>query len=151
MRMWRYFTKKQTIRYVDALQDFVRSYNDSYHRSIGMAPSAVNGANQETVWQRLYGNDGGGTPKYRVGYRVRISKAKRHFEKGYMPTGRNNCLRSSTRTVRIRPCIDWSTGTAIAWTAPSTNQNCRRSSCRQTRRIVSRRSCADVTTGTRCW
>ena len=83
-RMWRYFTKKQTIRYVDALQDFVRSYNDSYHRSIGMAPSAVNGANQETVWQRLYGHDGGGTPKYRVGDRVRISKAKRHFEKGYM-------------------------------------------------------------------
>ena len=63
-RMWRYFTKKQTIRYVDALQDFVRSYNDSYHRSMGMAPSAVNGANQETVWQRLYGHDGGGgTPK----------------------------------------------------------------------------------------
>ena len=89
-RMWRYFTKKQTIRYVDALQDFVRSYNDSYHRSIGMAPSAVNGANQETVWQRLYGHDGGGTPKYRVGDRVRISKAKRHFEKGYMAnwTGR---------------------------------------------------------------
>ena len=83
-RMWRYFTKKQTIRYVDAQQDFVRSYNDSYHRSIGMAPSAVNGANQETVWQRLYGHDGGGTPKYRVGDRVRISKAKRHFEKGYM-------------------------------------------------------------------
>ena len=83
-RMWRYFTKKQTIRYVDALQDFVRSYNDSYHRSIGMAPSAVNGANQETVWQRLYGHDGGGTPKYRVSDRVRISKAKRHFEKGYM-------------------------------------------------------------------
>ena len=83
-RMWRYFTKKQTIRYVDALQDFVRSYNDSYHRSIGMAPSAVNGTNQETVWQRLYGHDGGGTPKYRVGDRVRISKAKRHFEKGYM-------------------------------------------------------------------
>ena len=83
-RMWRYFTKKQTIRYVDALQDFVRSCNDSYHRSIGMAPSAVTGANQETVWQRLYGHDGGGTPKYRVGDRVRISKAKRHFEKCYM-------------------------------------------------------------------
>ena len=47
-RMWRYFTKNQTIRYVDALQDFVRSYNDTYHSSIGMAPSAVNGANQET-------------------------------------------------------------------------------------------------------
>ncbi len=54
----------------------MRSYNNTYHRSIGMAPSAVNGANQETVWQRLYGHDGGGG--------VRISKAKRHFEKGYM-------------------------------------------------------------------
>ena len=37
-RMWRYFTKNQTLRYVDVLQDFVRSYNDTYHRSIGMAP-----------------------------------------------------------------------------------------------------------------
>ena len=83
-RMWRYFTKNQTLRYVDVLQDFVRSYNDTYHRSIGMAPSAVNVTNQEMVWQRLYGHDGGGTPKYRVGDRVRISKAKRHFAKGYM-------------------------------------------------------------------
>ena len=38
-RMWRYFTKNQTLRYLDVLQDFVRSYNDTYHRSIGMAPS----------------------------------------------------------------------------------------------------------------
>ena len=43
-RMWRYFTKNQTLPYVDVLQDFVRSYNDTFHRSIGMAPSAVNGA-----------------------------------------------------------------------------------------------------------
>ena len=83
-RMWRYFTKNQTLRYVDVLQDFVRSYNDTYHRSIGMAPSAVNGANQEVVWQRMYDHDGGGTPKYLVGDHVRISKAKRHFAKGYM-------------------------------------------------------------------
>ena len=32
---------------------FVRSYNDTYDRHIGMAPSAVNGENQETVWQRI--------------------------------------------------------------------------------------------------
>ena len=47
--MWYYFTKNQTIRYVDVLHDFVRSYNNSYHRSIGMDPTAVNSANQETV------------------------------------------------------------------------------------------------------
>ena len=32
-RMWRYFTKSQSVRYLDVLQDFVRSYNKTYHRS----------------------------------------------------------------------------------------------------------------------
>ena len=36
------------------------------------------------MWQRLYGHDSVGTPKFRVGDRVRISKRKRNFEKGYM-------------------------------------------------------------------
>ena len=71
-------------RYIDVLQDFSRSYNDTYNRSIGMAPSSVNASNQEQVWQRLYGHDGQGVPKYRVPDHVRISKAKRHFMKGYM-------------------------------------------------------------------
>ena len=80
-RMWRYFTKHQSVRYVDVLQSFMRSYNDTYHRSIGMAPSDVNRVNQKIVWQRLYVDEGRGTPKYHVGDRVRISKAKRHFQK----------------------------------------------------------------------
>ena len=33
-RMWRYFTKNQTLPYVDVLQDFVRSYNDTYQISV---------------------------------------------------------------------------------------------------------------------
>ena len=82
--MWRYFTKNQPVRYVDVLQAFMRSYNDTYHHSISMAPSEVNSTNQETVLQRMYGHESVGTPKFRVGDRVCISKAKRHFEKGYM-------------------------------------------------------------------
>ena len=82
--IWRYFTKTHSVRYVEVLQAFMRSYNDTYHRSIGMAPSEVTSTNQETVWQRLYGHESVGTPKFRVGDRVRLSKAKRHFEKGYM-------------------------------------------------------------------
>ena len=39
--------------------------------------------NQEQVWQRLYGHDGKGVPKLRVSDRVRISKYKGKFEKGY--------------------------------------------------------------------
>ena len=48
-RMWRYFTKHQTSRYIDVLQDLVQSYNNTPHRSIGMAPSHVSYRNQEQV------------------------------------------------------------------------------------------------------
>ena len=82
-RMWRYFTKHQTWRYIDVLQDLVQSYNNTPHRSIGMAPSQVSSQNQEEVWQRLYGHDGKGVPKLRVSDRVRVSKYKGQFEKGY--------------------------------------------------------------------
>ena len=38
-----------------------------------MTPSEVNATNQEEVWQRLYGDESEGIPKYRVGDCVRIS------------------------------------------------------------------------------
>ena len=31
IRMWRYFTQHQMRLYIDALHDFVLSYNDTYH------------------------------------------------------------------------------------------------------------------------
>ena len=82
-RMWRYFTKVQTWLYIDVLQDLVRTYNNTRHRSLGMAPSQVTARNQEKLWQRLYGHDGKGVPKLNVSDRVRISKYKGTFEKGY--------------------------------------------------------------------
>ena len=48
-----------------------------------MAPSLVSAKNQEEVWQRLYGHDGKCVSKFRVSNRVRVSKFKRLFEKGY--------------------------------------------------------------------
>ena len=87
-RMWRYFTKHETLRYVEALPDFVHSYNNAYHRSIGRTPASVDATNQEAVWQRLYGGGGGGRrkkPKLREGDCVRISKVRGQFKKGYMP------------------------------------------------------------------
>ena len=36
------------------------------------------------MWQRLYGEEGRGTPRYHVGDRVPIGKAKQQFQKGYM-------------------------------------------------------------------
>ena len=48
-----------------------------------MTPLQVNPKNQEEVWQRLNGHDGKSLPKFRVSNRVRISKYKGKFEKGY--------------------------------------------------------------------
>ena len=127
-RMWRYFTKTQSVRYVDVLQAFMRSYNDTYHRSIGMAPSEVTSTNQETVWQRLYGHESVGTPKFRVGNRVRIGKAKRHFEKGYMANWTEELFTIVDAHRSTHQCIVWPIATVINWTVRSTNQNSRRSS-----------------------
>jgi hypothetical protein len=85
-RIWRYFTKQKTRRYVDVLPDLVHSYNHTYHRSIRRAPAQVNAKNVLKVWKTLYGKPGKPeTSALKVDDRVRISKAKRTFEKGYLP------------------------------------------------------------------
>ena len=43
-KMYRYFTTKNTRRYIDVLPDLLHSYNHTYHRSIGMAPIEVDDA-----------------------------------------------------------------------------------------------------------
>ena len=88
-KMWKYFTRNDTQTYVDVLDDLVRSYNHSYHRSIKMQPVQVNQENQEDVWQHLYGEVSPPPcykpPKFRTGDQVRISKFKKVFKKGYSP------------------------------------------------------------------
>lgn len=53
-RLVKYFTHKQSLRYVDVLPEFVKSYNDSVHTSIGMAPSLVNTDNERAVFWYQY-------------------------------------------------------------------------------------------------
>ena len=44
--MWKYFTAKNTLKYMDVLQKLVYSYNHSRHRSIGMKPVDVTHENE---------------------------------------------------------------------------------------------------------
>ena len=83
-RMWRYFTAKKTMRYIEVLQDLVDSYNRSKHRSIRKKPINVTQNNEREVWHTLYGErekEGPVKYKFEVGDQVRISKMKRTFEK----------------------------------------------------------------------
>ena len=88
-KMYKYFRAKNTLTYIDVLPKLVKSYNNTYHRSIKMKLSQVTKANEAKVWENLYGNDVDNRVRFKfpVGDRglVRISKEKRMFEKSYLP------------------------------------------------------------------
>jgi hypothetical protein len=95
-KIWRYMDEKHTQRYVDVLQDLVSSYNETFHKSIKMAPVEVHFGNEGTVLQSLYGKEwlveddeivgsrGRKKAKFQAGEIVRISGVKGIFKKGYM-------------------------------------------------------------------
>ena len=53
-KMYRYFTAFITFRYIDVLQDLVKSYNNTHHRSIDMKPKNVTKSNSKQVCMRLF-------------------------------------------------------------------------------------------------
>jgi hypothetical protein len=84
-KMYRYFTYKNTRRYVDVLEDLLYSYNNTHHGSIGMAPVEVNSDNEDVVRARLYPRKPSSYEwKYDVGDRVRITMQRQPFRKGYL-------------------------------------------------------------------
>ena len=86
-KLWRYFTKHDTLTYLDILADVVEVYNRTPHSSIGMAPLDVNDETLGQVWFRLYADSSQDYKEstLQVGDTVRISKARRTFKKGYLP------------------------------------------------------------------
>ena len=86
-KMWKYFSAKSTNVYTNALPDLVREYNNTRHSSIKMTPvKASKKENELRVWRNLYPEHleiYDIKPKFSVGDKVRISKKKKTFGKGY--------------------------------------------------------------------
>lgn len=96
-RIFKYFTKNQTYKYIDILQDIVYSYNRTFHRSIQMTPIEVNKDNEDEVWQRLYlpfkkpksenvhrkKSKPKSVYKFHIGDTVRVSHLKKAFDREY--------------------------------------------------------------------
>lgn len=87
-KMFKYFTANNTKTWIDVLDDLVYNYNHSYHRSIKMTP--VEGSlkkNSKIVYNNLFPKTDTVplNPKYSEGDRVRISKKRKDFSKGYLP------------------------------------------------------------------
>ena len=86
-KLWKLFTAKNTRKWTDELQNIVYAYNHRVHRIIKRRPVDVTQENANEVWNDLYAQrKSGTTPKdIQVGDRVKISKVKSVFEKGYLP------------------------------------------------------------------
>ena len=87
-RKWKYFSAKNTYHYLDVIDQLVHHYNTTKHRSIKMTPTKASmKSNEIEVYNNLYGdlNPAKRRAKYKVGDKVRISKWKGTFEKGYTP------------------------------------------------------------------
>ena len=86
-RMWKYFTDNNTNHYADILPDLVKGYKNTRHSSIKMTlVEASKKKNELTVWRTLYPDHleiRDINPEFSVGDKVRISKKKKTFEKGY--------------------------------------------------------------------
>ena len=108
-RMYKYFTAKNTLRYIDVLQDLVNGYNNTIHRSIGMAPSNVSKIHELEIRQRLYGVKKikqSKRYKYNIGDEVRISKARRVFKKGYLPQWTEEHFHIHSRKFYVEPLYE---------------------------------------------
>lgn len=90
-KIYKYLTYANSFRYIDVVDDIVKAYNNSYHRSIKMTPSQVNDENIVQVYRNIKESQlkrlkivEKKKPKFKPGDYVRMSKSKTIFEKGFM-------------------------------------------------------------------
>ena len=86
-KLWKYFTMSTKQNWTRVLQDVVASYNNSIHRTLGRKPIDVTSENAGEVREEMYSQPSRSKKKsdIKVGDKVRISKVKSVFEKGYLP------------------------------------------------------------------
>jgi len=102
-RLYKYFTYKNTFRYIDVLPKFVRAYNDTVHSTTGMAPSRVTDSDVLVIWKRRSSRRiRVAKVNFSVGQHVRISKEKMKFAKGGEQNFSNEVFRI-TKVIERRP------------------------------------------------
>lgn len=86
-RLYKYFSEKNTTRWIDIIDKIVNGINNSINRTIGMKPNSVSYENSQELLENVFksNHDENSKPKFKVGDIVRISKEKTKFDKGYLP------------------------------------------------------------------
>jgi len=87
--MYKYFTKNNTYRYLDVINNLLAGYKNSVHSTIGMPQSKVSHSNIYSVWRKvniLRAKIPHGCVEFIVGDLVKITKQKVVFAKSYEQT-----------------------------------------------------------------
>src|SRR5271155_1967724 len=85
--MWKRFTAENTRNWINMLDKLMAKYNNTVHSTIKMTP--VEASDKENFVE-IFNNNGyikrkNLKPKFQIGDKVRISRIKTLFEKGYLP------------------------------------------------------------------
>jgi len=84
--MYKYLQSTNTKTITNVLPQILKNYNNSFHKTIGMAPNEVSAENRDEVYQNIRNK---GYIKIREeikpGDRVRVLLKRKGFEKGYKP------------------------------------------------------------------
>ena len=82
--IWKYFSEKNTSKWIDVLPKIIGNYNNTFHTTIKMAPNQVNWENRETVFKNMYPKINETVKcKLKKGDKVRVGQYKALFSKGY--------------------------------------------------------------------
>lgn len=92
-RMWIQFSLRGNYKWLDILPTLMEAYNNTKHRTIGVKPSEVTSANEAQILKRFSSSSSSikakslekKKPKFKLNDKVRVSKIKEAFEKGYTP------------------------------------------------------------------
>ena len=87
-RLYRYFSEKNTTRYIEAVPKIIEGLNNTVNTATGIAPNEVTAEMTKKLWDRLYKdallpNQSPKNTRYKAGDAVRMSKGKRTFDKRY--------------------------------------------------------------------
>ncbi|RWS23397.1 hypothetical protein B4U80_10559, partial [Leptotrombidium deliense] len=106
-KMFKYFTANGTRKYINELQNFVKAYNRTVHRSIGMRPMDVKKENEKMVYSKLYGDLVTNNVKSKIikGDKVRVTYEQKPFDKSYYPNWTDHIYTVSDVSKNSKPLI----------------------------------------------
>ena len=89
--IYRYLAKHKSKRYIDALQDLVKSYNATPHRSLNnIAPRDVNTKNAANLWAYMYLRHDKGRKRHHI---KSIKKRKKAIQRTLYKYKKNQLVR----------------------------------------------------------